>query len=211
MKIAQLLTASTGGIGRHVASIAPRLERRGHQVRVFCPESTAQAQGFKELGLDVWSLASVRRFIGVDLVHAHGLKAGWLGLPIAWMFRVPLVVTWHNAVLGDGLAPAAVRQTLRAVAMGADLTLGASRDLVAQATRSELGTPACPNRGTGAAARKDQPQRSRRVLGAVGGDTIIVTVTGWPPEELAIVLDIARRSTTGPISLCHRRRWAGAR
>ena len=54
MKIAQLLTASTGGIGRHVGSIAPRLERRGHQVRVFCPEDTAEAQGFKELGLDVW-------------------------------------------------------------------------------------------------------------------------------------------------------------
>ena len=37
MKVAQLLTVSTGGIGRHVASIAPRLEERGHQVRVFCP------------------------------------------------------------------------------------------------------------------------------------------------------------------------------
>ena len=44
MKIAQLLTASTGGIGRHVGSIAPRRERRGHQVRVFCPKATAEAQ-----------------------------------------------------------------------------------------------------------------------------------------------------------------------
>ena len=135
MKIAQLLTASTGGIGRHVGSIAPRLEQRGHQVRVFCPKVTAEAQGFRELGLDVWPLTSLRRFTGADLVHAHGLKAGWLGLPIAWMFKVPLVVTWHNAVLGEGLAPAAVRHTLRAVALGADLTLAASRDLLAQAVR----------------------------------------------------------------------------
>ena len=127
MKVVQLLTASTGGIGRHVASIAPRLEQRGHQIRVFCPKVTAEAQGFKELGLDVWPLTSQRRFIGADLVHAHGLKAGWLGIPIAWMFKVPIVVTWHNAVLGDGLVPAAVRQMQRAVAMGADLSLGAAR------------------------------------------------------------------------------------
>src|SRR5215213_7457255 len=91
---------------------------------------TAEAQHFKQLGLDVWPLGSPRRFMGADLVHAHGLKAGWLGLPIAWMYRVPLVVTWHNAVLGDGLAPSAARQTQRAVAMGADLTLAASSDLV---------------------------------------------------------------------------------
>lgn len=193
MKIAQLLTASTGGIGRHVASIAPRLEGRGHQVRVFCPEVTAEAQGFKELGLDVWSLASLRRFIGADLVHAHGLKAGWLGLPIAWMFRVPLVVTWHNAVLGDGLAPAAVRQTLRAVAMGADLTLGASSDLVALATRlgarnarlSPIAAPALP---PAKISRDDQ----RRVLGAAAGDTVILTVSRLAPQKnLGMVLDIA--------------------
>ena len=193
MKIAQLLTASTGGIGRHVASIAPRLEQRGHQVRVFCPEVTADAQGFKELGLDVWSLASLRRFIGADLVHAHGLKAGWLGLPIAWMFRVPLVVTWHNAVLGDGLAPAAVRQTLRAVAMGADLTLGASRDLVAQATRlgarnARLSPVAAPALPAAKISRDDQ----RRALGAAAEDTVILTVSRLAPQKnLGMVLDIA--------------------
>jgi glycosyltransferase involved in cell wall biosynthesis len=193
VKIAQLLTASTGGIGRHVASIATRLEQRGHQVRVFCPEVTAEAQGFKELGLDVWSLASMRRFIGADLVHAHGLKAGWLGLPIAWMFRVPLVVTWHNAVLGDGLVPAAVRQTLRAVATGADLTLGASRDLVAEATRlgarnarlSPIAAPALP---AAKVSRADQ----RRALGARAEDTVILTVGRLAPQKnLGMVLDIA--------------------
>ena len=193
MKIAQLLTASTGGIGRHVASIAPRLEQRGHQIRVFCPEVTADAQGFKELGLDVWSLASLRRFIGADLVHAHGLKAGWLGLPIAWMFRVPLVVTWRNAVLGDGLAPAAVRQTLRAVAMGADLTLGASRDLVAQATRlgarnARLSPVAAPALPAAKISRDDQ----RRALGAATDDTVILTVSRLAPQKnLGMVLDIA--------------------
>jgi glycosyltransferase involved in cell wall biosynthesis len=193
VKIAQLLTASTGGIGRHVASIAPRLEQRGHQIRVFCPKVTAEAQHFKELGLDVWPLGSPRRFIGADLVHAHGLKAGWLGLPIAWMYRIPLVVTWHNAVLGDGLAPSAARQMQRTVALGADLTLGASRDLVALARRlgarnarfSPVAAPVVPPAGT---SRGDQ----RWVLGAADEDTVILTVSRLAPQKnLGMVLDIA--------------------
>jgi glycosyltransferase involved in cell wall biosynthesis len=193
VKIAQLLTASTGGIGRHVASIAPRLEQRGHQVRVFCTEATAEAQGFTKLGLDVWPLRSVRRFTGADLVHAHGLKAGWLGLPIAWLFKVPLVVTWHNAVLGEGLAPAAARQTLRAVAMGADLTLGASRDLVALATHlgarnARLCQVAAPVVPPATISREDQ----RRALGAQQSDTVILTVGRLAPQKnLGMVLDIA--------------------
>jgi glycosyltransferase involved in cell wall biosynthesis len=193
MKVAQLLTASTGGIGRHVGSIAPRLEQRGHQIRVFCPKGTAEAQGFKERGLDVWPLTSQRRFIGADLVHAHGLKAGWLGIPIAWMFKVPIVVTWHNAVLGDGLVPAGVRQMQRAVAMGADLTLGASSDLVAQAVRlgarnarlSPIAAPVLP------AARISRDEQ-RRALGAGSQDTVILTVSRLAPQKnLGMVLDIA--------------------
>jgi glycosyltransferase involved in cell wall biosynthesis len=193
VKVAQLLTASTGGIGRHVASIAPRLEQRGHQIRVFCPKVTAEAQGFEELGLDVWPLASPRRFIGADLVHAHGLKAGWLGLPIAWMYKVPLVVTWHNAVLGEGLAPTAVRQIQRAVAMGADLTLGASSDLVAQARRlgaknARLSPIAAPRLPDAKISRDEQ----RRALGAAAEDTVVLTVSRLAPQKnLGMVLDIA--------------------
>ena len=77
------------------------------------------------------------------------------------MYKVPLVVTWHNAVLGDGIAPAAARQTLRAVAMGADLTLGASRDLVALATR--LGSSertVLPDCGASSAASQDESRRA---------------------------------------------------
>lgn len=193
MKIAQLLTASTGGIGRHVASIAPRLEQRGHQVRVFCPKVTTEAQGFAELGLDVWPLTSLRRFVGADLVHAHGLKAGWLGLPIAWLFKVPLVVTWHNALLGNGIAPAAVRQMQRAVAMGADLTLGASRDLVAEAVRlgarnARLSPVAAPVPPAPTVSRDEQ----RLALGADVGDTVILTVGRLASQKnLGMLLDIA--------------------
>ena len=208
MKIAQLLTASTG-IGRHVASIAPRLERRGHQVRVFCPEDTAEAQGFKGSALmsGRWPACAVHWRRSCACTWAEGR---WLGLPIAWMFRVPLVVTWHNAVLGDGLAPAAVRQTLRAVAMGADLTLGASRDLVAQARArnarlSPIAAPALP-------AAKISRDEQRRALGAVAQDTVILTVSRLAPKEPGHGPRHCRGVYDRPdLRFCHRRRWAGAR
>jgi putative peptidoglycan lipid II flippase len=83
MRIAQVLTASVGGIGRHVASIAPRMQARGHDVRVFCPAATAEAQGFADLGLEVYPLARLDRARGADVLHAHGYKAGGLALPVA--------------------------------------------------------------------------------------------------------------------------------
>ena len=44
-------------------------------------------------------------------------------------------MTWHNAVLGQGWSAVGGRLLQRLVARGADLTLGASTDLVAEARR----------------------------------------------------------------------------
>ena len=98
MRIAQVLTTSTGGIGRHVASVAVRIRESGHQVRVFCPDLTADAQGFAGLGLEVHPLRDLRRAAGADVVHAHGYKAGGVAWPFARAQHTPLVVTWHNAL-----------------------------------------------------------------------------------------------------------------
>ena len=46
LRIALVLAGSVGGIGRHVASVAPRLVARGHVVTVYAPDVTAVAQGF---------------------------------------------------------------------------------------------------------------------------------------------------------------------
>jgi glycosyltransferase involved in cell wall biosynthesis len=79
------------------------------------------------------------------------------------------------------------------VAMGADLTLGASRDLVALATRlgarnvrfSPIAAPVLPQAKT---SREEQ----RRVLGAAPDDTVSVTVSRLAPQKnLGMVLDIA--------------------
>ena len=67
----------------------------------------------------------------IDVVHAHGLRAGL----VAGLARtgLPLVVTWHNAVLAKGLRGQASALVERIVARGATLTLGASEDLVSRA------------------------------------------------------------------------------
>jgi glycosyltransferase involved in cell wall biosynthesis len=77
--------------------------------------------------------------------------------------------------------------------VGADLTLGASRDLVAEAQRlgaenarlSPIAAPALP------AAMVSRDER-RRALGAHPHDTVVLTVSRLAPQKnLGMVLDIA--------------------
>ena len=84
---------------------------------------------------DLRAVRGLRRALlepGVDLVHAHGLRAG---LVAGWARPdgTPLVVTWHNAVLAGGLRGRAYHLLERRVARIADVTLGASNDLVDRA------------------------------------------------------------------------------
>jgi glycosyltransferase involved in cell wall biosynthesis len=192
VKIALVLTASIGGIGRHVASIGPRLVARGHAVRLFCPPMTAAAQGFDPV-LDVRPLSALAALRGADVVHAHGYKAGALTIPVTRLARSPLVVTWHNAVLGAGGTARAARLLQRVVARGAELTLGASSDLVAEATRlgarkarlAPVAAPALP-----AATEPRAPLRTRLGLGP--RDVAVLTVARLAPQKnLDLLLDIA--------------------
>ena len=192
MRIALVLTASTGGIGRHVASIAPRLVARGHAVQVFCPAVTAAAQDFTP-GLAVHPLTALAGVRGADVVHAHGYKAGALTLPVARLARVPLVVTWHNAVLADGRSGLLARGLQRLVARGADLTLGASSDLVAEATRlgarrARLTSVAAPTLPAVTATRG----QLRAALGVGAEETVVLTVARLAPQKnLGMLLDVA--------------------
>lgn len=194
MKITQLLTASTGGIGRHVASIVPRLERCGHQVRIFCPDLTASAQSFDQLGVEIFGLGKLGQVRGADVVHAHGYKAGGLALPVARILGVPLVVTWHNAVLGTGRTASAARFLQRVNALGADLTLGASSDLVELAQR--LGAPDArlsPVAAPALAPARLDRETSRAALGLDPTEVAVLTVTRLAPQKnLGMLADIAR-------------------
>jgi glycosyltransferase involved in cell wall biosynthesis len=200
MRIAQVLTASTGGIGRHVASLLPRLVERGHQVRVYCPELTAAAQGFGDLGVPVLPLRRLAGARRADVVHAHGYKAGALAAAVLPLARPPLVVTWHNAILGVGRSAVAGRLLQGAVARAADLTLGASSDLVAEAVargarHARLGAVAAPV--------LPPPQRDRSSvragLGLAETDLAVLTVSRLAPQKnLRMVLDVAAAVSSRP-------------
>lgn len=190
LRVALVLGASTGGIGRHVASLAPRLVARGHTVRVYAPPLTTATQGFDRLGLDVSPLTALPRLRHVDVVHAHGYKAAGLALGVARLRRTPLVVTWHNAVLGAAWAP---RLLQRVVARGADLTLGASSDLVTSALR--LGARhavLAPVAAPALDAPREEPARRRQTLGLHQDDVLVLSVSRLAPQKnLGLLLDIA--------------------
>jgi glycosyltransferase involved in cell wall biosynthesis len=139
-----VLATSTGGVGRHVRSLADGLLARGVDVRVACPPSTQAVFAFPghvavEIGpsphpvRDARAVAALGRLAaGVDVVHAHGLRAGSLA---ALSGRQPLVVSWHNAVIGGGAGGVVGRALERLVARRARTTLAASSDLADRARR----------------------------------------------------------------------------
>ncbi len=154
------------------------------------------------------------------VVHAHGLRAGLVaGLATRSAIRVgrsahrtrgtrgmrrhppsnrpghpPLVVTWHNAVLGSGTARFVLAGVEGAVARMADVTLGASYDLVARARRmgsadARLGQVAAPALATPASS----PDQVRADLG-VGDRPLILAVGRLAPQKAYdLLLDAATR------------------
>ena len=194
MRIAQVLTASTGGIGRHVAGVVVRLVQRGHQVRVFCPPATATTHELAAVGADARTLAGLLGGCrGADVVHAHGYKAGALAWPVARLTRAPLVVSWHNAVLPDHPTPGRARLLQRLVARSAHLTLGASGDLVAEAQRlgarrARLLPVAAPPVPRAAMSR----EAARAALGVGPTQILVLTVARLATQKnLGLVLDVA--------------------
>ncbi|GAB3804289.1 glycosyltransferase family 4 protein [Micromonospora zhanjiangensis] len=142
-----VLASSTGGVGQHVTSLARGLVAGGASVTVCGPAATQEQFDFTAVGAgfvpveipasptvaDAAAVTALRRVLAgpVDLVHAHGLRAG---LVAALARRTqPLVVTWHNAVLATGLRGRLSRLAERVVARRTTVALGASADLVERA------------------------------------------------------------------------------
>jgi glycosyltransferase involved in cell wall biosynthesis len=211
--VALVLASSTGGVGRHVVSLARGLLDAGCRVLVCGPAATDQHFGFAAAGADFaaveipaapgpqdsGAVRALRRALtarDVDVVHAHGLRAGF----VAALARppAPLVVTWHNAVLAKGLRGQASVLVERIVARAAALTLGASEDLVARAAavgapRARLGAVAAPVAGT--------PRRSRAAVRAefrlAPGTPLILSVGRLHPQKRHdVLIDAAARWRT---------------
>ncbi|UYM07560.1 glycosyltransferase family 4 protein [Solicola gregarius] len=138
------IATTTGGTGRHVRVLAAGLVDRGWRVTVCGPRPTEDQFGFTGSGaafepLDIGSrpslsnassIRTLRRLASThDIVHAHSLRAGAIA-GVATPRSVPLVVTWHNAVLASGRARRAYSVLERYVARRASSTLCVSGDLV---------------------------------------------------------------------------------
>ncbi|MDQ7908937.1 glycosyltransferase family 4 protein [Phytohabitans sp. ZYX-F-186] len=201
--VALVLASSTGGVGQHVASLARGLVAGGATVTVCGPAATDERFRFTESGArfeaveippnprltDARAVGDLRRAIGtVDVVHAHGLRAGFVAALVRP--RPPLVVTWHNAVIAKGLRGTASRLAARAVARAARITLGASDDLVE--TARELGARDA-RLSPVAAPVLPPPRRSRaavRAEFAIGpGPT---RAGGAAPSERPLILSVGR-------------------
>ncbi|MFC0530446.1 glycosyltransferase family 4 protein [Phytohabitans kaempferiae] len=206
--VALVLASATGGVGQHVASLTRGLVAGGATVTVCGPAATDERFRFAEAGArfeaveippnprltDARAVGDLRRAMGpVDVVHAHGLRAGFvaaLGRP-----RPPLVVTWHNAVIATGLRGTASRLAARAVARAAKVTLGASEDLVETAT--DLGARdarLCPV----AAPVLPPPRRTRAAVraefGVTGEQPLILSVGRLHPQKrYDVLIDAAAR------------------
>jgi glycosyltransferase involved in cell wall biosynthesis len=165
------LAGSTGGIGRHVLSVVHGLADAEIPVAVAGPADTDLTFGFSRSGavflpVEIGSaprpgpdFRAVRALADAvvawrpTVVHAHGLRAGGVGVAALGKARRQLnpglVVTWHNAPLGEGGWRRMQRAIEAIVARGADLTLGASEDLVYRARsfgarNARLGAVAAP-------------------------------------------------------------------
>ncbi len=137
MTIVQLLGPSTGGIRRTVAALTDALRRDGHRVLtagpagVLEPLLTTDATVAVPAGLDPIALVRaarrLRRLVGRgDLVHAHGLKAGWV---VFVSGRRPWVLTIHNVVLPGSVAARLTRRLERIVVGRADAVIATSSEI----------------------------------------------------------------------------------
>ncbi|GAB3090080.1 glycosyltransferase family 4 protein [Micromonospora schwarzwaldensis] len=211
--VALVLASSTGGVGQHVRSVARGLTEAGASVLVCGPAATQQQFDFTGTGArftpveipasptpgDARAVTALRRALAetpVDVVHAHGLRAGL----VAALARptVPLVVTWHNAVLAGGLRGALSRLVERVVARSVRVALGASADLVeraaalgaADARLAPVAAPTLPPPGRRRAA-------VRAEFGVTADRPLILSVGRLHPQKrYDVLIDAAARWRT---------------
>jgi glycosyltransferase involved in cell wall biosynthesis len=200
-RVALVLASSTGGIGRHVASLSAGLVAgAGVEVTIYGPADTERQFGFTGSGArfvpveippspqprDAAAVRTLRRALRADppdVVHAHGLRAG-LVAALARPAGCPLVVTWHNQVLAQGLRGRVYRQVEGYVARAAEVTLGASGDLVERAAAlgardARLGAVAAP---TLAPATRSAAQ-VRDDLGVAPDRPLVLSVGRLHPQK----------------------------
>jgi glycosyltransferase involved in cell wall biosynthesis len=211
-RVLLVLATSGGGVGRHVAALARWLHDHDVPVRVAGPAATDADFGLSATGAsfspvriadrphpsaDLRAVLRLRGLAGgVDVIHAHGLRAGALAVLAARTRRrrPRLLVTLHNALVGTGRTALAHRVLTRIVARGADQLLVVSPDLGAQlrargARRVEAALVPAP-----AGTVRTPSDQVRAGLGVGPGERLLVTVARLAPQKgLDLLLDAVGR------------------
>lgn len=184
--VVQLVGPSTGGIRRHVAALVGDLRAAGWTVVVAAPAGVLD----DAVEVDVpngtsWSALhrarrQLRALLGdtsSPVVHAHGLKAGWVAIGVR---NARVVLTVHNVVLDGGVRGWALRMLERRVVGRADAVLVTSREIAARfPTVADRLTVVPPVHAI------DDVRRGRNEIRAELGATgpLVVTVARLHPQK----------------------------
>jgi glycosyltransferase involved in cell wall biosynthesis len=212
-RVLQLLGPSTGGIRRVVAALATELEERGWGVVTAGPPGVLEGLARQDAvvpvpgGFDPRSVLAARRALEpvmrqVDIVHAHGLKPGWLAVSVR--HRPPVVVSVHNLVLDEatGAAAPVLRLLEGLLPSRADRTIALSDGVAA---RFDGRSGAHRVRVVPPAAEAPVPRRSaeevRAELGIRPEERLLVAAARLHPQKdlptLVSAVDLLRRRTEG--------------
>lgn len=212
-RVLHLLGPSTGGIRAHVAALADALEARGWTVGTAGPSGVLD--GLRRLdhvvqvpqGLAPAALVRGRRSLaavagGYDLVHAHGLKAGWVAAVAG--LEIPLVLSVHNLVLDEVAGRSApLLRTLEATLLGrVDATIAVSHEVARRFTGVRGAGRTTTVAPLGPVPRVQTPPADVRArLGVPVGGTLVVTVARLHPQkgllDLLDAADLLRREVDG--------------
>lgn len=193
-RVLELLGPSTGGIRQHVAALGARLPDEGWAPTFAGPAGVLDDLGIAAAVVSVPSsfapgaiLRAVRelRSLGrFDVVHAHGLKAGWVA--VLSRTGAPVVLTIHNIVLDEvaGRSAGALRRIERFLVRRVDHVIAASPGIVehfAGVVPSDRLTFVLP------VSPVPEPERDRREvrreLGAGDDDVLVVVVARLHPQK----------------------------
>ena len=197
----QLLGPSIGGIRRHVAYLRDQLREGGWDVITAGPAGVLDVLDHVVPipdGLRPDQVLAARRALralldGVDVVHAHGLKAGWVASTIRP--RPPLVVSIHNLVLDDvaGRSAPVLRLLEERLPGRADATIAISGEVARRfagrpgAERIRVIPPAGPPPAPGRS-----PEVVRSELGVAADEDLVVTAARLNPQKgLHLLLEAA--------------------